>query len=190
MTDPHGDEETRDPRETQGTPWCAQASSTLNAGSLKRPLGYFWARNIAELSRPLSGAPVHSSPLCSISNLAHPRPSTGILLYFYNTVHPCTPAPPTPSSCPVLRTNSTSSRRWGKNSATSAAGSDPSEFPPSTHCGISRALMRQTRYATAVFIAYVQNKLAKGRTRFEVGLKLQDLERGVRPGDPRHLPSS
>jgi hypothetical protein len=37
------------------------------------------------------------------------------------------------------------------------------------------------RYATAVFIAYIQNKIAKGRTKFEIGLKLQDLERGVRP---------
>ncbi|GHJ89508.1 hypothetical protein NliqN6_5910 [Naganishia liquefaciens] len=34
-------------------------------------------------------------------------------------------------------------------------------------------------YATAVFIAYIQNKMAKGRTRFEIGLKLQDLERGL-----------
>ncbi|KAI5448987.1 hypothetical protein NCC49_005720 [Naganishia albida] len=34
-------------------------------------------------------------------------------------------------------------------------------------------------YATAIFTAYIQNKLQKGRTRFEVSLKVQDLERGL-----------
>ncbi|KAJ9119378.1 hypothetical protein QFC24_005849 [Naganishia onofrii] len=34
-------------------------------------------------------------------------------------------------------------------------------------------------YATAVFVAYIQAKLAKGRTKYEVSLKVQDLERGL-----------
>ncbi|KAJ9112737.1 hypothetical protein QFC22_006239 [Naganishia vaughanmartiniae] len=34
-------------------------------------------------------------------------------------------------------------------------------------------------YATAVFVAYIQAKLAKGRTKHEVSLKVQDLERGL-----------
>ncbi|KAJ9090938.1 hypothetical protein QFC21_007353 [Naganishia friedmannii] len=40
-------------------------------------------------------------------------------------------------------------------------------------------------YATALFVAYIQAKLAKGRTRHEVSLKVQDLERGL-----PHLASS
>lgn len=45
-------------------------------------------------------------------------------------------------------------------------------------------LILHDRYATAIFTAYIQNKLQKGRSRFEVSLKVQDLERGVRPTFP------
>jgi hypothetical protein len=36
------------------------------------------------------------------------------------------------------------------------------------------------RFATAVFIQYISGKLAKGKTKFETSLKVEELERGVR----------
>lgn len=46
------------------------------------------------------------------------------------------------------------------------------------------------RYATAVFISYINAKLAKGRSRFEVSNKLMELERGVSHPSSSHSSST
>jgi hypothetical protein len=124
------------------------------------------------------GAPFYSSPACS-----SPPPSQECQIPSCTAIDNTIPIPPCtlaqgPSSSLVSRTSLTSSPPSAPNSGTSAAGFDQSEFPSSlAHINAHPC----DRYATAIFTAYIQNKLQKGRSRFEVSLKVQDLERGVRP---------